>query len=129
MKAIKVGTLITRSEVPVALSIRGFRRHLAIIAQTGSGKTYLAGIIADELLQKGGTIIMLDPHADYVFLSRKMQMARGMSFLTGLLFLGIHASTGRYNESEVGKVEPYEICFSDLDLRRDMHDFRHKHAL
>ena len=52
-EAIQVGSLITRSEVPVFLSIKGFRRHLALIAQTGSGKTYLAGILADELLEIG----------------------------------------------------------------------------
>ena len=113
-EAIKVGTLITRSEVPVSLSIRGFRRHLAVIAQTGSGKTYLAGIIAEELLSKGGTIVMLDPHADYVFLSRKADGKRHE--LSGRITVFRNpASTGRYTEADVGKVEPYEICFSDLD--------------
>jgi DNA helicase HerA-like ATPase len=114
-EAIEVGSLITRSEVPVSLSVKGFRRHLAIIAQTGSGKTYLAGIIVEELLRKGGTIIVLDPHADYVFLSRrtngkKHELADKMTVFRN------PASTGRYTEAEVGRVEPYEICFSDLDL-------------
>jgi DNA helicase HerA-like ATPase len=114
-EAIRIGTLITRSEVPVSLSIKGFRRHLALIAQTGAGKTYLAGIIADELLKKGGTIIMLDPHADYVFLSRKTDGKRHELSDRITVFRNL-ASTGRYTEGEVGKVEPYEICFSDLDL-------------
>ena len=114
-EAIRVGSLITRSEVPVALSIKGFRRHLALIAQTGSGKTYLAGIIADELLAKGGTIVMLDPHADYVFLGRDVAGKRHE--LSDMITVFRNpASTGRYSAGEVGKVEPYEICFSDLDL-------------
>jgi hypothetical protein len=114
-EAIKVGSLITRSEVPVSLSIKGFRRHLAIIAQTGSGKTYLAGIIVEELLRKGGTIIMLDPHADYVFLSRKIDGKRH-ELSDRMTVFRSPASTGRYTEADVGKIEPYEICFSDLDL-------------
>jgi len=114
-EAIRVGSLITRSEVPVALSIKGFRRHLALIAQTGSGKTYLAGIIADELLAKGGTIVMLDPHADYVFLSRDVAGKRHELSDRITVFRNA-ASTGRYSAEEVGKVDPYEICFSDLDL-------------
>jgi DNA helicase HerA-like ATPase len=114
-EAIKVGSLITRSEVPVSLSIRGFRRHLAIIAQTGSGKTYLSGIIVDELLRKGGTIIMLDPHADYVFLSRKIDGKRH-ELSDRMTVFRSPASTGRYTEADVGKIEPYEICFSDLDF-------------
>ncbi|MGQ9507633.1 MAG: helicase HerA domain-containing protein [Candidatus Bathycorpusculaceae bacterium] len=114
-EAIKVGALITRSEVPVSLSIKGFRRHLAIIAQTGSGKTYLAGIIVDELLRKGGTVIMLDPHADYVFLSRRLDGKRH-ELADRITVFRNPSSTGRYTESEVGNVKPYEICFSDLDL-------------
>jgi DNA helicase HerA-like ATPase len=114
-EAIKVGSLITRAEVPVSLSIKGFRRHLAIIAQTGSGKTYLAGIIVEELLRKGGTIIMLDPHADYVFLSRKIDGKRH-ELSDRMTVFRSPASTGRYTEAEVGKIEPYEICFSDLDV-------------
>lgn len=114
-ETIKVGALITRGEVPVSLSIKGFRRHLAIIAQTGSGKTYLAGIIVDELLRKGGTIIMLDPHADYVFLSRKIDGKRH-ELADRITVFRNPSSTGRYTETEVGNVEPYEVCFSDLDL-------------
>ena len=114
-EAIRVGSLITRSEVPVALSIKGFRRHLALLAQTGSGKTYLAGILADELLAKGGTIVMLDPHADYVFLGRDADGKRH-ELSDRITVFRNPASTGRYSEGEVGKVEPYEICFSDLDV-------------
>lgn len=114
-EAIKIGSLITRNEVPVSLSVKGFRRHLGLIAQTGSGKTYLAGIIADELLRKGGTLIMLDPHADYVFLSRNVDGKRN-ELSDRITVFRNPASTGRYSEAEVGKITPYEICFSDLDL-------------
>jgi DNA helicase HerA-like ATPase len=114
-EAIDVGSLITRSDVPVALSIKGFRRHLALIAQTGSGKTYLAGILADELLAKGGTVVMLDPHADYVFLSRDVAGKRH-ELSDRITVFRNPASTGRYSSEEVGKVDPYEICFSDLDI-------------
>ena len=114
-EAIHVGSLITRSEVPVFLSIKGFRRHLAVIAQTGSGKTYLAGILADELLSKGGTVVMLDPHADYVFLGRD-KAGKRLELSDRITIFRNPSSTGRYSVGEVGKVEPYEICFSDLDI-------------
>jgi hypothetical protein len=114
-EAIQVGSLITRGDVPVALSIKGFRRHLALIAQTGSGKTYLAGILADELLAKGGTLVMLDPHADYVFLGRDIAGKR-YELSDRITVFRNPSSTGRYSSEEVGRVEPYEICFSDLDI-------------
>ena len=114
-EGIHVGNLITRSDIPVYLSLKGFRRHLAIIAQTGAGKSYLAGILADALLAKGATVIMLDPHADYVFLSRTSDGKRH-ELSDNIVVLRNPASTGRYSAEEVGKVEPYEVCFSDLDF-------------
>lgn len=114
-EAIQIGNLINRREVSVALSIKGFRRHLAVLAQTGSGKTYLAGVLADELLAKGGTVIMLDPHADYVFLGRTADGKRH-ELSDRITVFRNPASTGRYSEGEVGKISPYEICFSDLDI-------------
>ena len=38
---------------PVLLDPNGLRRHLAIIAQTGAGKSYLAGKLFESLLQQG----------------------------------------------------------------------------
>ena len=48
-----LGSLLSRPEdaVPVALDVRGFTStHLAIIASTGSGKSYLAGVLLEELM-------------------------------------------------------------------------------
>jgi DNA helicase HerA-like ATPase len=114
-EAIHIGHLITRSEIPIFLSLKGFRRHLAIIAQTGAGKSYLAGVLAEELLRKGATVIMLDPHADYVFLSKTTDGGRH-ELSDNIVVFRNPASTGRYSDSDVGRVEPYEVCFSDLDL-------------
>ena len=114
-EAIELGSLITRRDVPINLTIKGFRRHLAVIAQTGAGKTYLSGVLAEELLRKGGTIIILDPHADYVFLSRTAEGKRH-ELSDRITVFRNPSSTGRYTETEVGKVKSYEICFSDLDL-------------
>ncbi|MBC7113790.1 MAG: ATP-binding protein [Candidatus Methanomethyliales bacterium] len=114
-EALHIGSLITRRDVPVHLSLKGFRRHLAIIAQTGAGKSYLAGVLAEELLIKGATIIILDPHADYVFLSQTIDGKRH-ELSDNILVFRNPSSIGRYSVEEVGKVELYEVCFSDLDL-------------
>jgi hypothetical protein len=58
---------------------------------------------------------MLDPHADYVFLSRTTDGGRH-ELSDNIVVFRNPASTGRYSDSDVGKVEPYEVCFSDLDL-------------
>lgn len=68
--AVHVGSLLSRpaGEVPICLDARGFTStHLAIIASTGSGKSYLAGVILEELMQphNRAAVLVVDPHAEY----------------------------------------------------------------
>lgn len=111
-EGLHIGTLITRSDVPVYLSLKGFRRHLAIIAQTGAGKSYSAGVLIEELIKKGATIIVLDPHADYVYLSLTSEGARH-EFSDRVTVFRNPASTSK-DAKKVGDVSPFEISFSDL---------------
>ncbi|MEJ2249870.1 MAG: ATP-binding protein [Candidatus Lokiarchaeota archaeon] len=110
-EGLYIGNLITRPEVPVRMTVKGFRRHLAILAQTGAGKSYTAGVLAEELLNKGATVLIIDPHADYVFLSNK----KGGGNLDRVEVFRTPQSTGRYDESKIGKkIHPYQVKFSDL---------------
>ena len=111
-EGLHIGTLITRSDVPVYLSLKGFRRHLAIIAQTGAGKSYSAGVLIEELINKGATIIVIDPHADYVYLSLTAD-GKKHSFSNRVTVFRNPASTSK-GAKKVGEVSPYEISFSDL---------------
>ncbi|MEM4563260.1 MAG: DUF87 domain-containing protein, partial [Thermofilum sp.] len=75
-EGIHIGRLVSRRTVDVYLSVNGFRRHVAVIAQTGAGKSYTVGVILEELMRLGATVVVIDPHADYVFLSRDRDMRR-----------------------------------------------------
>ncbi len=65
-----LGSLLSREPdaVPVALDVRGFTStHLAIIASTGSGKSYLAGVLLEELMMpyNRASVLVVDPHGEY----------------------------------------------------------------
>jgi len=65
-----IGDLLSRDPgaVPVALEVRGFTStHLAIIASTGSGKSYLAGVLLEELMMpyNRASVLVIDPHGEY----------------------------------------------------------------
>lgn len=107
-----IGHLITRPTVPVSVSVKGFKRHLAVLAQTGAGKSYTTGVLLEELLRKGATIVVIDPHADYVFLPRKKDGSK----IKRVEVFRTPESTGRYDESQVGKINTYEVKFSDLSV-------------
>jgi len=114
-EGLHIGPLITRTDVPVHLSVGGFRRHLAIIAQTGAGKSYCAGVIIEELIRKGATIVVIDPHADYVLLSLTKDDQKH-EFSDRVTVFRNPASTSRFGARNVGKVESYEVAFRDLTV-------------
>jgi uncharacterized protein len=65
-----VGSLLTREagEVPVVLSVKDVvSTHLAILASTGSGKSYTAGVFVEELMNQynRAAVLIVDPHGEY----------------------------------------------------------------
>ena len=65
-----LGSLLTRDpgEVPVVLSVKDVvSTHLAILASTGSGKSYTAGVLVEELMRpyNRASVLIVDPHGEY----------------------------------------------------------------
>lgn len=65
-----VGSLLTRGagEVPVVISVRELvSTHLAILASTGAGKSYTAGVLIEELMMphNRAAVLIIDPHGEY----------------------------------------------------------------
>ena len=65
-----IGSLLTREAgaVPVVLSVKDVvSTHLAILASTGSGKSYTAGVLVEELLRpyNRAAVLIVDPHGEY----------------------------------------------------------------
>ena len=65
-----VGSLLTREagEVPIILSVKEVvSTHLAILASTGAGKSYTAGVLVEELMMphNQAAVLIVDPHGEY----------------------------------------------------------------
>jgi DNA helicase HerA-like ATPase len=72
-----IGSLLSRSQdaVPISLDVRGFTStHLAIIASTGAGKSYLASVLIEELMRpyNRASVLIIDPHGEYDTLQEMM---------------------------------------------------------
>ncbi|MBA3634507.1 MAG: ATP-binding protein [Acidobacteria bacterium] len=72
-----IGSLLTREagEVPVVLSVKDVvSTHLAILASTGSGKSYTAGVLVEELMNQynRAAVLIVDPHGEYHTMSSIM---------------------------------------------------------
>jgi uncharacterized protein len=70
INGLYIGNLRNRKDVAINLIPNAIlNRHLAILAMTGSGKTYASSVILEELMKKGYPLLILDPHGDYVNLN------------------------------------------------------------
>ncbi|MBI4788736.1 MAG: ATP-binding protein [Chloroflexi bacterium] len=113
---IEIGTLINRPQVSVMLNPNGLRRHLAVIAQTGAGKSYTVGVILEKLLQLGGTVVVFDPNSDYVLMRRDKQH-RTTPFADRVdIFRLPTTQVGRIPDEEIGGSKKFTMQFSKLDV-------------
>jgi uncharacterized protein len=65
--AAHIGSLLTRNagDVPVVLSVKDLvSTHLAVLASTGAGKSYTAGVLIEELMrpENRSAVLVVDPH-------------------------------------------------------------------
>lgn len=61
-----IGSLEGRDNIHVFLDLNKLlSRHVAILAKTGAGKSFCAGVILEELLENKIPIVVIDPHGEY----------------------------------------------------------------
>ncbi|MGA7934494.1 MAG: ATP-binding protein, partial [Kovacikia sp.] len=106
--AAHVGALLLRQgdSVPIALDVKELvSTHMAILAGTGSGKSYTAGVLVEELLlpHNRAAVLIFDPHGEYGTLTDM----RGHA--------GFKAEDGYAPKVKVLKPEDIRIRVSSLD--------------
>lgn len=112
---IALGTLINRPKVDVKLNPNGLRRHLAVIAQTGAGKSYTVGVVLEQLLELGGTVIVFDPNSDYV-LMRRDERHQPTPFADRVQVYRLPTEQrGRISDEAIGGAQRFTVQFSRLD--------------
>ncbi len=72
--AAYLGYLLLREQnaVPIAVDVKELvSTHIAILAGTGSGKSYTAGVLVEELLapHNRAAVLIFDPHGEYATLA------------------------------------------------------------
>ena len=79
-KPIPIGSLINRKDVEIFFKGESLcARHLAVLAQTGGGKTVACRTIIAGLANYGQPMIIFDPHGDYLGLSKHVNKLKEVS--------------------------------------------------
>ncbi|KGK97787.1 ATPase [Methanococcoides methylutens] len=63
--------LLDGTNIPVHLSVNSLvQKHCSILAKTGSGKSYTAAVLLEELLDRKVPLLILDPHSEYASMKK-----------------------------------------------------------
>jgi len=46
------------------------QKHVSVLAKTGSGKSYVVGVLMEELIKRGVPIVVIDPHGEHGSLAK-----------------------------------------------------------
>ena len=77
---IAVGTLRSHKKVPVKLNVDELvSKHFAVLAITGAGKSYSVAIIISKIIKElQGSVVIIDPHEDYVPFIRNSELKKNV---------------------------------------------------
>ncbi len=58
--------LLNGHDIRIYLDINTIvQKHMSVLAKTGAGKSYITGVIIEEMMKHGVTLLILDPHGEY----------------------------------------------------------------
>ncbi|WP_407356079.1 ATP-binding protein [Methanolobus sp. WCC5] len=58
--------MLEGTSIKVQLSVNSLvQKHCSILAKTGSGKSYTASVLLEELLEQNVPLLIIDPHSEY----------------------------------------------------------------
>lgn len=58
-------------DIKISLDLKKLlTKHVAILAKSGSGKSYTVGVLLEEIMEKGVPLLIIDPHGEYSSMSK-----------------------------------------------------------
>jgi DNA helicase HerA-like ATPase len=72
--ALFVGRTVDNNQVTLPVNAL-LQRHLSVIGMTGCGKSYLLGLLCEELAQHRAAILIIDPHNEYIPMAQTLPKA------------------------------------------------------
>jgi DNA helicase HerA-like ATPase len=81
-KSIHIGKLYANGDIDVCLDLnKMLAGHIAIFGQTGSGKSYAAGVIIEEVTSRGVPVVVFDHMGEYLSMSKAVDGGKGIDII------------------------------------------------
>tara|TARA_Y100000034_G_C6885217_1_gene406343 strand:- start:24 stop:1973 length:1950 start_codon:yes stop_codon:yes gene_type:complete len=104
-----IGTLEGR-DIKVNLDLQQLlTKHIAVLAKSGSGKSYAVSVLIEEILEKNLPIVVIDPHGEYYSLKfPKDENSKG--YFDQIVEYGDTKFNRNFKELKISeKLSPYEL--------------------
>ncbi|MCC6016716.1 MAG: ATP-binding protein [Desulfurococcaceae archaeon] len=80
--SICIGKLYANKDIDVCLDLnKMLSGHIAIFGQTGSGKSYAAGVIIEEVTSRGVPVVVFDHMGEYLSMSKAADGGKGINII------------------------------------------------
>jgi DNA helicase HerA-like ATPase len=106
-------------DIPIQLDINEMvQKHVSILAKTGGGKSYMVGVLVEELLKHDVTVMIIDPHGEYTSL-REAGKASEINEKFGVKPRGYASQISEFSpDTKVNKeAKPLRFTLSNLEAR------------
>ena len=77
--------------------------HLAVLAKSGSGKSYAVGVLLEEMIEKNIPLLIIDPHGEYSSLRFKNDVKKELNKLVSLNLKPTDFPVVEFGDSEIVK--------------------------
>jgi DNA helicase HerA-like ATPase len=114
----KTGAYLGKLEgknIPIFLDLKKLlTKHVAVLAKSGSGKSYTVGVLLEEILELNVPLLILDPHGEYSTLKYANDDSKDIQAMT---YFGIKPKKYARNIKEYGFVEGLNPLKLNDDLK------------
>ena len=100
-----IGTL-EGTNIKVKLDLNKLlNKHIAILAKTGSGKSYTVGVLLEEMISKNVPLLIIDPHGEYSSLRLPNKNKDDVSMLSvlGLKPVSYQVKINEYGNQDINE--------------------------
>jgi uncharacterized protein len=80
-----VGTLEGKEAIKVELDLtKLLTKHISVLAKTGAGKSYVTGVLIEEIIDKKVPLLIIDPHGEYSEMKNQNDDKKDIERLEGM---------------------------------------------
>ncbi|MCB9358361.1 ATP-binding protein [Candidatus Woesearchaeota archaeon] len=98
-----LGVLEGKENIKVNIDLKKMlTKHVAILAKTGAGKSYVSGVLVEEIMEKKVPLLIIDPHGEYSQMKDKNDEEEERLKEYGISAKGYKSQIQEYGDIDIG---------------------------